>query len=221
MTVTVFGTCRLDSLKHYNNRIKNEISYSYDTKEILEIIKFIKYNHISPEETITTFRTPMLTKIPIYQSEFDGIFDKTDVFIIEICGKKTYKYNNFFVHSALRDYSNELVSSQIIITEQTDEEIERDIVDIIYELNQKNIVIVSHIITDDKSERYKLSKLLQQICIKYNLLFINPVDEINKIGYNINDLVIHSDKKICHYNDKGHEIMKEIYEKYINNCYNK
>ena len=71
MNITVFGTCRLDSLNSYNTRIKHEISYTYDTKEILEVIKFIKYNHISPEETITTFRTPMMTKQPIYSSNFN------------------------------------------------------------------------------------------------------------------------------------------------------
>jgi len=216
MTVTIFGSCRLDSLKDYNNRIKNEISYTYDTKEILEVIKFIKYNHISPEKTITTFRTPMITKQPIYQINFDGLFEKTDIFIIEISGKKTYKYNNLFVHSALGQFSNNSVSSQIVINEQSDEEIEKDIVDIIHELNKKNIIIVSHIVTDDKSDRYKLSKILEHICSKYNLLFINPSDEINKKGYNINDLVIHNEKKIYHYNDNGHKIMKEIYEKYIN-----
>ena len=135
MNVTIFGTCRLDSLNNYNNRIKNEISYTYDTKEILEVIKFIKNNHISPKETITTFRTPMLTKKPIYSSEFEGIFEKTDIFIIEICGKKTYKYNNFFVHSALSNYSNDLISQQIIINQQSNEEIENDILSIIYELS--------------------------------------------------------------------------------------
>ena len=215
--ITVFGTCRLDSLNNCNNRIKNEISYTYDTKEILEVVKFIKYNHISPEETITTFRTPMLSKKPIYSSDFYGIIDTTDVFIIEICGKKTYKYNKFFVHSALGNCSNDLISQQIIISEQTNEEIENDIREIIYELNTNKIIIVGHIVTDDKSERYKLSRMLEYICFKYNILFINPAVEICKKGYNINDLV-HHDKKIIHYNETGHKIMKEIYENYIHIC---
>jgi hypothetical protein len=221
MNITIFGSCRLDSLNHYNNRIKNEISYTYDTKEILEVIKFIKYNHISPTETITTFRSPMINKNPIYASNFEGIFEKTDIFIIEICGKKTYKYNNFFVHSALRHYSSDLISQQIIINEQSNEEIENDILEIIYELGTKKIIIVSHIVTDDKSERYKLSKLLEDICFKYNLLFINPVVEIQKKGYNINDLLEDNCKKIIHYNEAGHKVMKEIYEEYINIFYDK
>lgn len=47
--ITVFGTCRLESLSKYNMRIRDEISYTYDTKEILEVIQFIKYDHVSPE----------------------------------------------------------------------------------------------------------------------------------------------------------------------------
>ena len=82
--VTLFGTCRLESLSNYNNRIRNEISYTYDTKETLEVIQFIKYNHVSPQETLTTFRSPMLYKIPIYQENFKGILEDTDIFIIEI-----------------------------------------------------------------------------------------------------------------------------------------
>ena len=166
--ITVFGTCRLESLSCYNIRIRDEISYTYDTKEILEVIKFIKYNHISPNETITTFRTPMITKNPIYSSNFNGILENTDIYIIEICGRKTYKYNNLYVHSALSDYSDNTISEKIIINEQNDNEIEDDILKIINELNAKKLIIISHIVTDDKSKRYTLSKLLENICIKYN-----------------------------------------------------
>jgi ACT domain-containing protein len=212
--VTIFGTCRLDSLSSYNTRIKFEISYTYDTKEILEVIKFIKYNHLSPEQTITTFRTPMIDKKPIYSKDFDEIFEKTDIFIIEICGKNTYKYNNVYVHSALSQFSNEIISNNIEINNQTDEEIENDITEIMNELNNNKIIFVGHIVTEYKGERYELSKLLENICAKKNLLFIDPVTEITKKGYNINDLIVH-EPKIYHYNDHGHRVMKEIYEEYV------
>lgn len=216
MNITIFGTCRVGCLKDYNLRIRDEISYTYDTKEILEVIKFIKYNHISPDETITTFRTPMITKNPVYSSNFNGILENTDIFIIEISGRKTYKYNNLYVHSALCDYSDDKISEQIIINEQSDKEIEDDILKIINELNAKKLIIICHIVTDEKSKRYNLSKLLENICAKYNILFINPVFEISKKNLNIIDLVDNTEKYIYHYNENGHKIMKEIYEEYIN-----
>jgi len=178
--ITLFGTCRLDSLSCYNNRIRDEISYTYDTKETLEVIKFLKYNHITSEQSLVTFRTPMLTKIPICYENLEHVLDSTDIFIIEISGKKTYKYNNLFVHSFLNQIDNNLVTQQIVINHQNDDEIEKDILEMIKLLNTQKIIIVSHIVTDEKSERYKLSNLLQQICSKYNILFINPVKKLHK-----------------------------------------
>lgn len=218
LKVTLFGSCRLEALSNYNNRIKNEISYTYDTKEILEVIKFLKYDHILPEQTITTFRTPMLNNIPIYSKNFEGVLDNTDIFVIEISGRKSYKYNTFFIHSFLYTSKKDLIN-QIEINKLCDKEIENDILEIINELNTKKIIIVSHIVTEQIGERHELSNLLENICIKYNLLFINPVKEILKKGYDINNLVL-NEEKICHYNQNGHIIMKEIYEEYINKAKN-
>jgi len=212
--ITVFGTCRVESLSNYNLRIRDEISYTYDTKEILEVIRFIKHGHVPPEETITTFRTPMISKIPIYSNQFKDILEDTDLFIIEICGKKTYKYINRYIHSALPHFSNESISKQIIIDTQSNDEIESDIVEIITQLNTTNIIVVGHIVTDSYSNRYDLLKTLESLCIKYNISFINPVLEISKKGYDIKDLVQETDV-IYHYNDNGHSIIHQIYEEYI------
>lgn len=221
--VTVFGTCRLDSLNNsnsnllynYNDRIKQEISYSYYTKEILEIIKFIKYNTLASEDTIRVFRSPMINKVGIYAENFKEIFKKTDIFIIEICSKKSYNYNNHYVHSVLDKFSNDEIASQIKVNIQSDEEIENDMIEIISELNNKKIIVVGHLVTYENGDRYELSKLLKHICLKNNILFIDPVKEITEKGYNITDLVI-NESKILHYNEKGHSIMKQIYEEYLN-----
>ena len=214
--IIVFGSCRLDSLANYNNRIKNEISYSYDTKEILEIIKFIKFNTVTPEQTITTFRSPMLNKIPIYSNNFNDIFDNTNIYIIEINSNKTYKYNNLYVHRALSSYSSPEIATQIKEIKLSDIEIENDINEIISLLNTKKIIFVGHLATYEHGERYKLCELIQTICKKQNILFINPVKEITKRGYNIYDLCIQEDK-LLHYNVLGHNVMKEIYHDFIYN----
>ena len=61
-----------------------------------------------------------------------------------------------------------------------------------------------------------MSEWFEKICIKHNFLFINPVKEITKQCYNIFDMVDLHDKKIIHYNQNGHKIMREIYEEFIN-----
>jgi len=212
--VTLFGTCRLNSLSNYNLSIRDNISYTYDTKELLEVIKYIKYKHIPSAQTITTFRTPMITKIPLEHEDFSTILTNTDMYVIEISGKKTYKYNNVYVHSALSQFSNDSIASQIIINTQDDYEIENDIINIINELNTSNIIIVSHLVTHNYGDRYELSTLLEKICIKHNLGFINPVRELTKNGYDIHQLV-ENEKKIYHYSNEGHTVIKTIYEEYI------
>jgi hypothetical protein len=52
MNITIFGSCRQDSLynKYNVNRIKNDISYTHSTKEILEVIKFCKHGNMTPKK---------------------------------------------------------------------------------------------------------------------------------------------------------------------------
>ena len=94
MKITIFGSCRQDSLysneKYEITKIQNDISFPHYTKEILELIKFIKYNTMKPEETVNTFRSPILTKIPIYSENYKDELLNTDVFIIEIASKISY-----------------------------------------------------------------------------------------------------------------------------------
>ena len=110
--------------------------------------------------------------------------------------------------------TNETYKNDIIVSQQTDEEIEEDIINIIKELNNKKIIIVGHIVTYNKGKRYELINLLEQICNKYNILFINPITEITKLGYNIKDLVI-DEPIISHYNELGHSVIEKIYNHYI------
>ena len=69
--------------------------------------------------------------------------------------------------------------------------------------------------TEYIGERYELSKLLQNICIKYNLLFIDPVTEITKKGYNINDL-IHDviNEKLFGFVEVDIKVPDELYDKF-------
>jgi hypothetical protein len=57
--------------------------------------------------------------------------------------------------------------------------------------------------------------ILKNICNIHNIYFIDPVREIQKKGYNIFDLVV-PENKIIHYNEKGHSVIKVIYEEFIN-----
>ena len=223
MNITILGSCRQESLydKYNVNRIRNDISYTHSTKEMLEVIKFCKYGNVSPEETLHTFRTPIMNKQSIVPDEYKYEFEKTDIFILEIASRKTYEYNNIYLHHIIYDddrYINNDIKDKIRINKQTDEEIEEDIIQIKNELH-KPIIIVSHIV-QDAGERYNLAFLLENICKKHEILFINPVNEIAKRGHDINSLIeyetVNTKQVWNHYNPSGRTIVQSIYADFIN-----
>lgn len=212
--ITIFGSCRQDSIYNISNvkvtGIRDNINYTHYTKEVLELIKYCKYGHLSPEETLTTFRTPILKNRKLYYNNIlVNNFNNTNVFFIEIASRLSYEYNNKYVHHILT--LNEELKKNIIIKKQNDDEIENDIIEIKKELN-KPIIIVGHIVTYQYGTRYELLKLLEKICVKYNILFINPLKEISIRNYEITKLL---DKDLTHYNREGHIVVKSIYNDFL------
>jgi len=41
MSITLFGSCRLDRISNHNN-LNNLINYCHSTKEVIQFIKFLK-----------------------------------------------------------------------------------------------------------------------------------------------------------------------------------
>jgi hypothetical protein len=152
MIVTILGSCRQDSIYKLDNikvtSIKEQISYTHYSNEILEVIKFFTYGDITPEETVTTFRTPILQNKPIHLSTLlKNEFESTDVFVIEIASKKAYKFNGRFVHHILFDFPHfNHYKDKIQLYDESDEEIENNILLMKSKLN-KPIIIVGHICT--------------------------------------------------------------------------
>jgi len=222
--ITLLGCCRQESLyndpKYQITCIRNYISYSHYSKEALEIIKYCKYGHISPMDTMEVFRTPILEKRPIYWNPYyKNELDTSDVFIIEIASKTAYEFNNVYRHNiVVKPEHNEKVSCKdnIIIRKQSYEEIENDILEIKRELGNKKIMIVSHIYSYEYGERYELVKCLETICQKYSITFLNPIREITLSfpEIDINTLFVNEDT-LKHYNEFGHTIIKKVYDDFI------
>lgn len=223
MKITVLGSCRQYSLRNIYNvtSIQEDISYPHYTKEILEVINFCKFGNLSPEETLYTFRTPILNNFPIYFNEkIKNEFETSDIFILEIASKKKYKYNNRYVHHiATENLYNQLINdnikNNIEIIDQNKDEIEEDIIKI-KELLNKPLIIISHLVTKNIGERYNLKSWLEEICNKHSIIFIDPIKELESNGYNIETLFKKEDI-LTHYNDDGHLKILEIYKGYINN----
>lgn len=69
------------------------------------------------------------------------------------------------------------------------------------ELNNKPILIISHLVTINSGDRYDLKNWLEEICKKYGILFLDPIKELKKIYTNIDNFFLKK-KSLNHYNDK-------------------
>jgi FkbM family methyltransferase len=192
--VTLFGTCRFDKI-HYNTNLNNLVSYTHNTKEVLQFIHFLKGEiNIPPPYNTLCFN-------PAIDNNGNGIhlnnhykckFNNTKVFIIEICSRKKYIHNNYFLHHICVDkrmthFNNntpqDILDSYTVET-QSDEEIENDIVEIQTLLYPRKVVIVSHYNSKINGEyiesRNGLVCLLDKICEKHGISFVNPREALGQ-----------------------------------------
>lgn len=188
MSITLFGTCRINNI-NYNNNLNNLLNYSHSTKEVIQFIKFLKgeLNFPKPYNKLC-FRTAICEdKYIDYDNTYNKLFLDTHIFIIEICSNKKYIHNNFYLHHLCVDERFKgkgydatplEILNNFIIEKQSDEEIENDILEIQKMLHPKIIIIVSHYNSKKNGEyfnsRNNLINLLDTICKKHNIPFINP-----------------------------------------------
>jgi hypothetical protein len=211
MSITLFGTCRLNNINNHNN-LNNLINYSHSTKEVIQFIKFLKNEiNIPAPYNKLCFRTAICDNKCIYYSDmYNKLFANTDIFIIEICSNKKYIHNNFYLHHLCVDKRfaqyNANTPPEILdnytIEKQSDEEIENDILEIQKMLYPKKIVIISHYNSKQNGKyinsRNSLINLLDSICKKYYIPFINPTTVLSNYSQ---QQIIKSD--LGHYTDFG------------------
>jgi hypothetical protein len=207
--ITIFGSCRQEPINKYFNvsNILSELNYPHYTKEILQQIRYLKYRNISNENTKFCFRSGLLKNCnsEISDSEYDKFknqFNDTTFYLIEIASRISYKWNNLYMHHICEEENYCFpYKSEIIKQELTDEEIEDDIIQIRNELYPKPFIIISHFATYENGKRYELINLLENICQKLNIPFINQSKIIKQYG---NDIIL-QERVLAHYTIEGLE----------------
>ena len=221
MSITLFGTCRLNHVNNHNN-LNNLINYTHSTKEVIQYIKFLNGELIIPVPyNKLCFRTAICeNKYINYNHVYNKLFIDTDIFIIEICSNKNYIHNDFYLHHLCVDKRfsdfNKITPCEIldnfIIEKQSDKEIENDILEIQKMLYPKKIIFVSHYNSKQNGEyinaRNHLINLLDNICKKNNIPFVNPTNVLSNFTQ---EQVMSND--LGHYNDLGFS----EFTKYLNN----
>ena len=153
MTIALFGSCRIvDTIK--TNDCNHQITYPHCTKEVIQFIKFLNRDLEFPfPYSILCFRGGIEWGRQLRcEDVFNLSFLKSSAFVIEICSRKKYIHDNFYLHHTCIDSESVNIRKKTptnIVDEhtlelQTDEEIEEDIMEIQKMLYPRKIVIVPH-----------------------------------------------------------------------------
>jgi hypothetical protein len=187
MSITLFGTCRIDGIKN-SNKLNNLINYTHSTKEVIQQIKFLLGEKCFPPPfDKLCFRTGIVKNNPIVNNPiFTKLFSESTVCVIEICSEKTYVYDDFYLHhlcvdTQYRSFNRntpKVISDNFKCIKQTYDEIENDILEIKKLLEPRKLIFVTHYNAKKNGEylksRSNLITFLSEICEKYNIPLVKP-----------------------------------------------
>ncbi len=216
MIVTIFGSCRQDSLyKHFPvTKIKNSLTFPHYSKEILQAIKFCSGEELPPYSlTSRLFRSGILKGKGIDFKRYIDAFKSTDLFVVEIASRISYEYKGYYAHHILsEDKFAPPDRDSIVIRDLNDLEIEEDLISIKRYLYPKKLIVVSHFYTRKHGKRYDLAMLLKKLTQKHEILFFDPVYETR--DYNAEDL-FENERVQTHLTEYGQKIMGQKYSEFI------
>lgn len=230
MSITLFGTCRIDGISGHNN-LNNILNYTHSTKEVIQLIKFLKDDIEIPHPYNTLcFRTAIIDKNPMGRNpeissedsitlldEHKNNFKNSDFFVIEISSNKKYIHKDYYLHHLCVDerfkWFNLKLPDQfmreLIVEKQDDSEIEKDILEIVRLLSPKKMLFVSHYNSVLNGsfipQRNNIINLLEKICKRHNLDFVNPTELLSQYEQ---EKVITED--LGHYTEFGLEKVSEL-----------
>lgn len=223
MSITLLGSCRINGIRKKND-LNTEVNFTHTTKEAIQLIKFYKGELAFPEPyNLVCFRTAIVENKPIlYNPIFTQIFNKSKIVVVEICSSKKYIHNNFYLHHLCVDkrfagyhiLTPPEILNNFTLENQSNEEIENDILEINQLIYPKKLIIVSHYNGKVNGKfiesRNKLINLLENICARNHIHFIDPTKALDGIKQN---KVIDDD--LGHYTEKGRKKLSRYFNKYI------
>ena len=192
--VTIFGSCRQDSIKNHFpvTRIRDGLTYPHYTKEIIQAIRYCM-GRIPAEDGIKdTFRNSLLGENLISEKKMYFDFKHTDLFVIEVASRLEYSDGRYYYHhiafdnrTNINNTKNKSEVGDILQRQSTLEEVESDIAEII-ELLNKRVLFVSHISTESNSTRAELTRMLEATCLKLGVNFLNVSELL--MNYSIEEI---------------------------------
>lgn len=216
MRITVFGSCRQQTLYNYYQctSIRDGLTYPHYSKEVVQAIEFCKgVSTIVPGLTQFLFRSGILDKKILSPESFRSEFDATDLFVIEIASRISYEYAGFYAHHILTEPQYGFKHAQDVVQRDlSDTEIEQDLLRMKQLVSPKRMMIVSHIYSRKTGKRYELVQLLRMLCAKHDIPFFDPVEQIGACDQ---ANVYVKEDRLAHYSDLGHAMIGKKYKEFI------
>jgi hypothetical protein len=226
--VTLFSSCRL--LPFHNlfscSDINELTTYTHSTKEVIQLLKFIRKELDIPEHISKyLFRNGIFKGVDVTIT--DNIvekFNRTNLFIIEICTSKKYTYQGYYLHHLIIDSrtgyyplsdSHDWQSrrNDVKIEYQTKDEISNDIDEIRRLIGGRDLIVVTHILpyspTIDLKRRGELINNLGDICLQKNIKIIFPTEIFENIDKDKHFELI--DEDLGHYTPLGWQEIGKLY----------
>jgi hypothetical protein len=223
MRITIFGSCRQDSLydRYDVTHIRNDLTYPHYSKEVLQAARFCAGESVlSPFQTPYAFRSGILDQKVLRPATFRAAFDSTDLFLVEIASRLEYTYGSAYVHHILTDpqYGFHDISN-IRVRRQSDEEIERDLCDLkaLFDAHRKPWAVITHISTRPAGERQTLVDLLKDLCFKHGIPCFDPAAALSAeeqaTAFQAGEQVL------AHYSRAGHAAIGAHYARFIDTLF--
>ncbi len=216
--ISIFGSCQQDSIYKYfwTSSIRNKLTYPHYSSEAVQAIKYcLGYIKSQDLPTKFVFRSWIISKKKYSQKKLIKALKKTDICIIEIATRRSYKYKNIFLHHISEDKEYKFKDKEKInIHVMTNYEIEEDIIKIKELLPNKKIIIATHFYTKKSGPRYELVLALKDISKRHQLPIFDPVEELGGID-EIKALLV-EEPVLSHYTKDGHNEVGKRYVNFIN-----
>jgi len=209
--VTAFGSCRVSYVTN-NTRLSDAITYTHTTREVLQLIQFLKGDlKLEPPYSEICFRTGLLRGAPLlWEPVFRDLYEQTDEFVVEVCSRKKYMHGGLCLHDLGVDKRfpnfNQRTPANVLeefrVEEQTDEEIRQDLLELKAILSPRKMVVVSHynakLGEEYLASRNALVELLKGVCAENAIPFLDPTEVLSEFSQ---EAVISPD--LAHYTQFG------------------
>ncbi len=183
-SIVILGSCRLEGL--IDESYIHEIHHTHNTKEAIQYLEYITGKIDIPSELHPyVFRSCFLDKNKCIDRDILlEELESADLVCIEICSRKKYIKNGFYIHhlSADKGDSPENVfveekktNDEFILELQGRDEIEEDILFLLDLLQDKKVLFVTHI-DSGISKRKALIDDVVAICRRHGIPCANPSD---------------------------------------------